>query len=382
LLASAQGAVEAKELRLEMKLEDRRGFTLVELLVVIAIIGVLVALLLPAVQAAREAARRMQCSNNLKQIALGLQNYHDTYLSLPYGARARYVNNTPANNMGAVGPSFYVGLLPFCEQKNLFDRIDSLEKTGQTFSSVSTNNTTIGGVCGNAKIPWMLCPSSPLPQMEIPTGGLPLTVPSYVGIAGATNGDQQPGAADFREDRTSPGPASGTLSQGGMLTINRAFNLKDATDGTSNVIVVGESSDFFYDAALTRHRVDGSASATTGTNVGGWWFRGCNPQQDTFPAMLGNPSIFNIRTIGFSNAAANTNNGWPAIGFNGRGFNVTLPASGIGALGPNNPLLSAHPAGILAAYLDGHVATLTKNTDLWTVKRLATRDDGAAATLP
>ena len=104
----------------------KRGFTLVELLVVIAIIGVLVALLLPAVQAAREAARRMQCSNHLKQIGLGLQNYHDTFQSLPYGARARYVNTsgtTPQNQNW--GPSWYVGMLPFCEQKPLSDLMEA-----------------------------------------------------------------------------------------------------------------------------------------------------------------------------------------------------------------------------------------------------------------
>src|SRR4051794_38337354 len=89
----------------------RRAFTLVELLVVIAIIGVLVALLLPAVQAAREAARRMQCQNHLKQIAIAVHNFGDTYGSLPHSRRDdRY--------------TWAVEILPFIEQKNLFDQWD------------------------------------------------------------------------------------------------------------------------------------------------------------------------------------------------------------------------------------------------------------------
>src|SRR5438067_7990310 len=110
----------------------KRGFTLVELLVVIAIIGVLVALLLPAVQAAREAARRMQCSNHLKQIGLSLQNYHDVFNSLPFGARARFVNTSASAPVGQTtsttqnwGPSWLVAILPFCEQKPLSDLMEA-----------------------------------------------------------------------------------------------------------------------------------------------------------------------------------------------------------------------------------------------------------------
>src|SRR3954471_669028 len=96
---------------------SRRGFTLVELLVVIAIIGVLVSLLLPAVQTAREAARRTQCGNNLRQLALAAQNFHDTYRRLPSSIR-------PAGLTTAPRISGHVQLLPFLEQKNTYDAYD------------------------------------------------------------------------------------------------------------------------------------------------------------------------------------------------------------------------------------------------------------------
>src|SRR3989454_605598 len=151
----------------------RRGFTLVELLVVIAIIGVLVALLLPAVQAAREAARRMQCSNHLKQIGLALQNYHDVFGALPYGARARFVLTAAAlpqaqASLQMSGPSWYVGLLPFCEQKPLSDQIEQFSLgTGANLLATQKQVGFVANACNNQKIQWMLCPSSPLPQTEL-----------------------------------------------------------------------------------------------------------------------------------------------------------------------------------------------------------------------
>jgi prepilin-type N-terminal cleavage/methylation domain-containing protein/prepilin-type processing-associated H-X9-DG protein len=119
-----------------------RGFTLVELLVVIAIIGILIALLLPAVQAAREAARRAQCTNNLKQLGLGLQNYHDTYRVFPFGNQNSY--------------AWTVRLLPFIEQKPLWDKINEGNSGYPAFSfSPWDSKFTFKDV----KIPAYNCPS-------------------------------------------------------------------------------------------------------------------------------------------------------------------------------------------------------------------------------
>src|SRR4051812_28529516 len=121
----------------------RRGFTLVELLVVIAIIGVLVALLLPAVQAAREAARRMQCQNNLKQMGLGLHSFHDSYNRFPpCGER----NTT--NRWG-----WQVAILPYIEQNNLYQQLGSPDIN--TTASMPFPATTIL----QSKINTYRCPS-------------------------------------------------------------------------------------------------------------------------------------------------------------------------------------------------------------------------------
>jgi prepilin-type N-terminal cleavage/methylation domain-containing protein len=123
---------------------SRRGFTLVELLVVIAIIGVLVALLLPAVQAARESARRMRCQNNLKQIGLASHNHHDV------------VGEMPRAFSPTTGLSWHVNILPFIEQQSLFNQFDT---TSNTTSHTSPNRNDPYGL---TIIPMYQCPSCPV----------------------------------------------------------------------------------------------------------------------------------------------------------------------------------------------------------------------------
>ena len=107
-----------------MPSKARRGFTLVELLVVIAIIGILVALLLPAVQSAREAARRATCTNHLKQLGLGVHNYHDTYSRIPYGVQRDFTMPAGQPSWNTNMLTWMVRILPYMEQRNLHKQID------------------------------------------------------------------------------------------------------------------------------------------------------------------------------------------------------------------------------------------------------------------
>jgi prepilin-type N-terminal cleavage/methylation domain-containing protein/prepilin-type processing-associated H-X9-DG protein len=182
----------------------RHAFTLIELLVVIAIIAILIGLLLPAVQKVREAAARMQCSNNLKQIGLGLHNYHDTYTTLPSGFY-------PSGTFSITG--WQLQLLPFLEQQNLYNQCYSYLQANP--SNTDTNAFPAAGF----SMKMYTCPSNTRPT-TFNYGGVVYELASYMGNTGTTSNN----------------PISGD----GVLYSGSHVRLTDITDGTSNTIAVGE----------------------------------------------------------------------------------------------------------------------------------------------
>jgi prepilin-type N-terminal cleavage/methylation domain-containing protein/prepilin-type processing-associated H-X9-DG protein len=189
----------------------RRGFTLVELLVVIAIIGILVALLLPAVQAAREAARRSSCSNNLKQVVLAIHNYHDTHQKMVHGGLGG-PGITPNNRTGEV--SGLVSLLPYFEQASLYGIwTDNLYPA--PWDAVPENAPSI---------PTLQC-SSDTPNPWNPGVG----TKSYFFCYGTTISDNYQGADVNGAFRNNQAPNN-----------VRYWSMAGFTDGTSNTIALGE----------------------------------------------------------------------------------------------------------------------------------------------
>lgn len=234
---------------MRLRLRKKFGFTLVELLVVIAIIGVLVALLLPAVQAAREAARRMSCGNKIRQLAIAVHNFHDTNNKLPRGAEANVLPvPNPTNSMAYIaGTSWIVHTLPYFEQKSLFDKY----RFDLPYSS--TENALIG----ENVVATLFCPSGPDPQRwKDPNTNLTKNVSThYYGVMGP-GGTVNPevitiGGVNYSYTIGNPvtngaWSAEGMMSQyrdeAGSVSTGRNIKLSDVIDGTSNTFMLGEIS--------------------------------------------------------------------------------------------------------------------------------------------
>lgn len=239
----------------------RRAFTLVELLVVIAIIGILVALLLPAIQAAREAARRTQCANNLKQIGIAIHNFHDTYKRFPIGQ--------PDDDCNNYAWSAYI--LPFMEQQQSYDELigggaaivyikggDNLEVhgaivqgTGGTLPALARNTDTYNWWCQVANNHGNSVAKSILPAYTCPSDILPLTDNNGYGKSNycCCLGSETPWVNYFAANgATSWSQPAGQTGQNGVFRLAQTndyhyvTNMGLIADGTSNVIAVGEVS--------------------------------------------------------------------------------------------------------------------------------------------
>lgn len=308
---------------------SQHAFTLVELLVVIAIIGILLALLLPAVQAAREAARRSECSNNMKQIALGMHNYHDTYKSFPFGSSSGNI-------------SYLARMLPYIEQNALYDQINF---------SVSFNNV-LNLPALNTPVTAFLCPSD--------SDKLPSNLGARNNYYGNSGFNILHGAPP-----TNPSDPNFNIPPcNGVFVPNLVIKFADIRDGTSNTACISE-----------KIKGDGSNGIST-------------PESDTFrpgtyPATPDEAydqcravNVLDLTKQGYSNVGAP----WlQAYHSTTRYYHVT-PPNGRSCMYPPGRIAttagSYHPGGVNVALCDGSVRLVAETIDLPTWRALGSRDKG------
>lgn len=306
----------------------RRAFTLVELLVVIAIIGILVALLLPAVQSAREAARRMQCQNNLKQMALGAMNHENAHGILPCGGWGYYWIGDPDQGFGKNQPGGWIyNLLPYCEQTALHDM-----GKGETFANKKTINMTVV----RTPVSWVNCPSR-RPSIAYPndwdtnhTVGYNcnptthITRSDYAANAGTAGVPHGAGAGDLASGLNKDAPdRNGTAFERSEIAI------KDIPDGTTNTFLYGEK---YLNPDNYRTGKDGAD----------------------------NESLY----------TGNNNDNYRSAGQSYRLFRDTKGAAYTENFG------SVHDNGAYFALCDGSVRNISYTVDLITYERMGNRKDG------
>jgi len=310
----------------------RTGFTLVELLVVIAIIGILVALLLPAIQAAREAARRTECASNIKQVAIAMHNYHDSYGAFPaMGTRG----------MGGNTGHWYawtIPILPFIEQTPLHDQIMAQARPNGSGLPTpwSTSNNAWHNSNWKVDIPAFICPSDFSPQNRNES-------PSLINYKVCV-GD------DYHQNHFTPGQGR---TNRGIFQMERWNTMATIVDGTSNTVLVGE----LATGANARDPKNGGVAL----NMRSWNPAACLARVDPVTRTLTNPVRAEFRPPG-------------GRAWDGRPYFVGFST----LVGPNGPschwggvdgnehmgtLNSFHPGGAHVAMADGTVKFIDENID-------------------
>jgi prepilin-type N-terminal cleavage/methylation domain-containing protein/prepilin-type processing-associated H-X9-DG protein len=377
---------------------DQRGFTLIELLVVIAIIGVLIALLLPAVQAAREAARRAQCTNNLKQIGLGLHNYHSTHNAFPPGrmnpdwlvngapVTSNYtsyngVDSSPTPGVWTGFYSVHCHILNFMEQVNAYNAMNFsapntarmyVNGTGASTKQILNANFTAFALAQNA----FLCPSDPNS-----TGG-GISENNYRYNFGGSTTDQ--GAFDWNNnnDRSTTG--------NGAFTIGSALSVANIVDGVSNTVFYSE--------------VDKGTGQNMATTLPGRTDQITSPNRQTTGAVdadahmvsCSSPAARIVSSFNFSGPGrflpgSDFSDGWPFAWYfatmynhvappNWKGFNCGM-ASAITDVPGEHAIIaprSSHPGGVNSLMGDGSVRFIKDSVSTQTWRALGTRAAGEA----
>lgn len=328
------------------KLRRSFGFTLVELLVVIAIIGVLVGLLLPAVQSAREAARRMQCSNRLKQMSLALHNYHSTFETFPAAGVL-----PKGQNISTHCPGITVALLPYIEQQARYEKIQT-----RLAASTEVFVRMFRGEEYEAVLPAVLCPSSP--NSSTPSTYLNNARTNYMFNMG--DGMSKLDAAWHH-----PGYVNNQYVQArrrGPFHLESWIKFRDILDGTSNTLAFSES------ASAANGNFSLEVKGGSGANSALLDPDGAQPVMHPDVCVTGviDPNNRNL----YLNACDSWRGNFFQTGTAWNGFHTVVPPNGpscwdsttawyVAIFTPN----SYHPGGVHGALLDGSVRFITDSID-------------------